>query len=681
MEGKRFMPKPARNQPDTPSRKLQPKLRMIANGSGAVNTLRAEHCGPLRVKAKELLKQVPVQRDETAVPVPRKSIRASRGSLKVPAQGVEAQILVQTSHRDSPTIRGERNRKGNLITACVPLSALKELAARKDVTFIELGEPLAAPKAVVDPVKPAAPSRTRFGFPQQRGSKDVMIGIIDVQGFDFAHPDFLDAKGQTRFTAIWDQGGTARPGPKDERFAYGAEFTQQQLNEAIKAAARVGVTPHDLERQSEMIAGSHGTHVASIAGGNLGICPNAQLAGVLVSLSEADQDPRASFYDSTRLIDAVEYLLDLAVKRKARAVSINISLGTNGHAHDGSSGASRWIDRELTQPGRCVCVAAGNAGQEAAEQPGDYGFVMGRIHTSGRIPAGGLNHDLEWLVIGNGMADISENELELWYSPQDRFGVSVRAPDGQWTEVVSPGEFIENRELPNGTILSVYNEIYHPANGANYIAIYLSPFLAKDAVAGVTAGQWLVRLHGQQVRNGRFHGWIERDDPRPVGRLGPKQLWNFPSFFSQRSNVDDSSVGSLGCGNNIITVANLHAARDRIHVTSSQGPTRDGRFKPDVAAPGTDIVAAKGFAGADDLWVSMTGTSMASPMVTGVAALMLSREPRLTAAQIQGIIQRTAQPLPGADFTWANDAGYGRIDPEACLREAGEVFKRKDLTK
>ena len=222
--------------------------------------------------------------------------------------------------------------------------------------------------------------------------------------------------------------------------------------------------------------------------------------------------------------------------------------------------------------------------------------------------------------------------------------------------------------------------MYHPANGANYIAIYLSPFLARDAVAGVTAGQWLVRLHGQQVRNGRFHGWIERDDPRPVGRLGPKELWNFPSFFSQRSNVDDSSVGSLGCGNNNVTVANLHAARDRIHITSSQGPTRDGRFKPDVAAPGTDIVAAKGFAGPNDLWVSMTGTSMASPMVTGVTALMLAREPKLTAAQIQGIIQRTAQPLPGADFTWANDAGYGRIDPEACLREAGEVFKRKDLT-
>jgi len=674
------MAKPSRAQSDSPVRKLQPKLRMIANGSGTVNALRCEHCGPLRVKSKELLQQVALQRDERAVPVPRRQVAARRGSLQAIPPGVEAQVLVQTTNRDAPALRGERNRKGNLITARVPLSALDELAARKDVTFIELAEPLAAPKPAVNPAQAATPSRTRFGFPQQRGAADVMIGIIDVQGFDFAHPDFLDAKGRTRFVAIWDQGGSARPSPRDARFNYGAEFTQQQLTEAITAAPKVGVAPHDLERQSEMVAGSHGTHVASVAGGNLGICPKARLAGVLVSLSDKDQDPRASFCDSTRLIDAVEYLLDLAARQKARAISINISLGTNGHAHDGSSGVNRWIDRELTLPGRCVCVAAGNAGQEAAEQPGDYGFVMGRVHTSGRIPASGLNHDLEWTVIGNGLADISENELELWYSPQDRFGVSIRTPDGRWTEVIHPREFIENRELPNGTILSVYNEVYHPANGANYIAIYLSPFLAKDAVVGVAAGQWLVRLHGQQVRNGRFHGWIERDDPRPVGRLGSKELWNFPSFFSQRTNVDDSSVGSLGCGNNIITVANLDAARDRIHITSSQGPTRDGRFKPDVAAPGTDIVAAKGFAGPNDLWVSMTGTSMASPVVTGVAALLLAREPRLTAAQIQGIIQRTAQPLPGADFSWANGAGFGRIDPEACLREAAEAFKRKDRT-
>jgi subtilisin family serine protease len=188
-----------------------------------------------------------------------------------------------------------------------------------------------------------------------------------------------------------------------------------------------------------------------------------------------------------------------------------------------------------------------------------------------------------------------------------------------------------------------------------------------------------VRLRGLEVRDGRFQGWIERDDPRRLGRVGEREAWRFPSFFSERSNVDRSSVSSLACAERVISVANLDEAAERIHATSSQGPTRDGRTKPEVAAPGTDIVAAKGFSDADDPWVSMTGTSMASPFVTGVVGLMLAVKPQLTAAQIAGILQRTARPLPGGDFVWKNDAGYGRIDPDACLREAAILHERRAL--
>jgi subtilisin family serine protease len=118
-----------------------------------------------------------------------------------------------------------------------------------------------------------------------------------------------------------------------------------------------------------------------------------------------------------------------------------------------------------------------------------------------------------------------------------------------------------------------------------------------------------------------------------------------------------------------------------IAVTSSQGPTRDNRFKPDVAAPGTNIIAAKGFAGSDDAWVSMSGTSMAAPYVTGVAGLMLAIEPKLTAAQIEGIIKGTADPLPGTGYAWSNKAGFGRINAGKCVSEAVEVTERRDLSR
>jgi subtilisin family serine protease len=458
------------------------------------------------------------------------------------------------------------------------------------------------------------------------------------------------------------------------------------MDDAIRDGRTLGIPATMVEKQSQMVVGSHGTHVASIAAGNSGICRNADIAGVLVSLGADDVSRRRSFYDSTRIAHAIDWILriagqkDEAGRRKYRAVTINISLGTNGHAHDASASVSRWIDHAMAIPGRCVTVAAGNAGQEAARYQGDIGFVMGRIHTGGTVAAKGLHQDIEWVVVGDGRVDLSENELEIWYGAQDQFAVQVRTPSGQWLDAIEPRQFVENRRLPGGSMISIYNELYHPANGANTISIYLSPFFGSEGVVGIPKGTWTVRLLGRDVRNGAYHGWIERDDPRPLGRLGPDEAWAFPSFFSERSNVDDSSVSSLACGRFVIGVANLDEVADRIAVTSSQGPTRDGRFKPDIAAPGTRITAAKGFAGPDDLWIQMSGTSMASPYVCGVAGLMLAINDSLTSAQIEGVLQRTAQPLAGATFAWKNDAGFGRIHPDACLEEAAKVNTREDRT-
>jgi subtilisin family serine protease len=268
--------------------------------------------------------------------------------------------------------------------------------------------------------------------------------------------------------------------------------------------------------------------------------------------------------------------------------------------------------------------------------------------------------------------DVSENELEIWYGSQDRFAITLRAPDGRTFGPIEPGEFLENEQLEDGSFVSIYSELYHPANGANYIAVYLSPYFGGDRVAGVARGTWQVRLAGLDVRDGRFHAWIERDDLMRIRDFE----FRFPSFLGARSNVDDTSVSSLACGQDTVAVANLDEVLERINVTSSQGPTRDGRPKPDVAAPGTAIVAANGFSGPEDPWISMTGTSMASPYVAGVVGLMLSVEPSLTAAQVEGIIARTARPLPAHDYAWVNDAGFGRIDPRACIEEASRVNAR-----
>lgn len=662
------------------ARKIDPKLRMIANGSEEVNIARAEQCAGIAVDGNRPVPQSlaygpDLWRAEKRAPPPR-------GSIETPPNVILANVFVASDSPDalSQAGIGESARAGLIATSTIPLSKLKGLAAQRGVHSVSLGQQLKNPTPAISlerPLEPDPELRRIAGSGMHKDGDGVLVGIIDVQGFDFAHPDFLDAAGHTRFEAIWDQGAK---GDGSAPQPYGRVIPKVQMDRAILDAPSVGAPATELEPQSQMRPHSHGTHVASIAAGNSGIARQARIAGVLVSLGKEDADPRRSFYDSTRLAHAVNYLVGLAQERKLE-LAINISLGTNGHAHDESAPLNRWIDNVLITSGRSICVAAGNAGQEKSFGADDYGFVMGRIHTAGQVPAAGLDADIEWTVAGRGGRDYSENELELWFSPQDRLDISVRTPDGIWIGPVKPREFVENRRLPDGSFLSIYNELYHASNGCNYIGVYLTPNYKASPMIGVKAGTWLVRLHGREIRNGHYHGWIERDDPRELpGKPGEPAPLAYPSFFTEKSNVDRSSVSTLACGQRVISVANLDDASERINVTSSQGPTRDGRNKPEICAPGTNIVAASGFTGSAERWVSMSGTSMASPYVCGVTALMLAANAKLTAAQIGGILQRTAKPLPGGDFPWQNDSGYGRINPVACVREAHSFTDREDKT-
>jgi subtilisin family serine protease len=570
----------------------------------------------------------------------------------------------------------------NMVCATVPISKLDEISQNPAVSFVHAAEPLKLDVPAPTAANRKPPKRTVGSAAKHGRGEGLIVGIIDVGGFDFAHRDFLDEKDGTRFIAIWDQGGDFRRPPAG--FDYGSEFRKPQLDAAIAAAKGPGMPGAVfIERQSQREPSSHGTHVASIAAGNSGVCPQADIAAVLIDVPAPD-DPierrRATFSDTSRITHAVEYLLRIAEEQK-KVIAINISLGTNGGAHDGSNGVSRWLDAYLATPGRAICVAAGNAGQEAAQSEGDLGWIMGRIHTSGQIPARGLEVELEWTVVGNGIEDASENELEIWYGAQDRFVVSVQPPGGaDWIDV-APREFVQNRRLESGTHVSIYNELYHPTNGANYVAVYLSPNQSHDLreFRGVQAGVWKVRLRGEEIRDGRFDAWIERDDPGEVGRDAERRLFRFPSFFSAKSNVDSHSISSLACGHRVIAVANLDEMRQRINKTSSQGPTRDRRCKPEIAAPGTDVVAANGFGGADEPWVAMTGTSMACPYVTGVVGLMLAANPEITAAQCGGILLRTARPLAGASYEWINDAGWGRLDALAAVEEARAINERNPV--
>lgn len=698
---------------------VAPKLDVFMNGSDRVSLGRAEQCAsvateserdPMRPTTQEYF-MAPTDHTRSpalaVVPATGREIRllssAEVAALapKLPktpeSPSVNFSLFVQLDRDLDPESRARAvaavNQQAHRVrwkidTATIEISApqVTELLKISGVSYVEPGQTLRGPEPVVG-LSRKGPSanlrRISSEASHHRYGSDVLVGIIDVGGFDFAHTDFLDADGATRWVAIWDQGGKNRPAPvtsrPDDRDAlnYGSEILKSHMDGAIAAAAARSISATSLEPQSQMVVGSHGTHVASICAGNRGLARKAHIAGVLVTLRREDLDASSSFYDSTRIADAVDYLIDLAAQLGGYSplpLSINISLGTNGHAHDTSSAMARWIDNALATRGRCVSVAAGNAGQVGPSSPTDKGFIGGRIHAGGTFRATNLRQELGWIVVGDEIADVSENEMEIWYSPQDRINVEIRPPGGSWLEPIKPGRRIRNEVLDNGTVLSIHNETYYPANGLNRISILLSPFFGPvdnevRLIGPIAAGEWRVRLTGVVVRDGRYDAWIERDDPRRLPGSGKQ--WQYPSFFAEGSYTPDRMISSLACSERILSVANIDIARNAAHITSSRGPTRDGRCKPDIGADGTNVVAARAFDRSNP-WIEMTGTSMASPYVCGVAALMLGVSPRLTAAQIQGIMLTTSAPLAGHDFAWRNDTGFGLIDAAACVQLAVE---------
>ncbi len=372
-------------------RGVHAKLQMFFDGDAAVNAARAEHSGVVAVVPDQAQRTVrrwaesdPRQQDvQAAPPWVQEALPPVLEVVDPPAptehevyysffgellQGRDEQAdawIARAGHEVAeaalPPLRVTHARD-RLRTFEATTPQVEALWKEGHLSNLEPALDLHRPGALIGAthtVRP--PPASRSGLPPEptpaeveveegTGGK-VLIGIIDVGGFDFAHPDFLvpGKNDETRFVAIWDQGGRLRGHPRDPRtpgagsmFAYGSEIEQAHMNAALRKQAEVGVPAWLLEPQSVMQPASHGTHVASIAAGRDTPCKDALLAAVLVDVPEL-ADPRLSFYDTSRIVHAVEYLVALG-ESLGVPVAINVSLATNGHAHDASGAGSRWLD-------------------------------------------------------------------------------------------------------------------------------------------------------------------------------------------------------------------------------------------------------------------------------------------------------------------------------------------------
>lgn len=196
-----------------------------------------------------------------------------------------------------------------------------------------------------------------------------------------------------------------------------------------------------------------------------------------------------------------------------------------------------------------------------------------------------------------------------------------------------------------------------PLNGDNVINIFIG--------TGLRSGVYGIELRNVGTQPANFHAWIERDDDRrtPAGTVVRNQ-----SKFVAADQDPTHTLGSISCGADTITVGSYSATvtgRDLSDFTA-EGPTRDAKKKPEVSAPGQNILAAE--SRSVDRAVSMSGTSMAAPHVTGLVALVLqSANAPLTIAEIRQAVINSARRNPPNGSGWHPRYGNGRVDVAASV--------------
>jgi len=469
----------------------------------------------------------------------------------------------------------------------------------------------------------------------------VVVGVVDT-GIDPYHHDFYLDNGSSKILFIWDQmGGRLGPGP----MGIGLEYNRSQIE------ARVAIVS-----DSE----GHGTHVSAIAtstgndenGKYKGVAPGAWLIVVKAGGKSRIMPTMWSFNDSD-IIEGIAYIMQKATLLGMRAV-INLSMGSNIGGHDGTSPLELALE-EAVKEGATIIVSAGNSG-------------AGNIHVQGRFTSG-RTVALRWYVPGQ----IVAFDVDLWHGTQDVTavtlvlpgGVTVHGPTADQGEMTSGGSVLiaeEQSEKGKGHLVEVIRE-----NGYLATGIYT---LLIDPVSVSSTGGW--------------DSWL---DDLPAGSLSSEFVPD-PSYTITSART----IGIPATSAYVIAVG-AYSTRDspgfpfgEICSFSSRGPTRDGRIKPDLAAPGYSIVAAKSSAASglnpysvDETHVALSGTSMASPHVAGVVALLLQQNSSLSPQSVGQILRESARldaktgPIDKAvgDFAW----GWGKLDARLATGMMGVTVK------
>lgn len=457
----------------------------------------------------------------------------------------------------------------------------------------------------------------------------VLIGIVDT-GIDYTNPIFIREDGTSKIVSIWDQTIDSEDQFPEGTF-YGTEYTARQMNQALASSNPFEIVPSRDEN-------GHGTALAGIAAGN--IVPDARFSGVapaaglaIVKLKEAKQNLRDFFfipdgvpcYQENDIMWGVRYLVSVA-RRERRPMVILIGLSSSQGAHDGMGHLGSMLSIFGDLPSITVVLAAGNEGGS-------------RRHFFSTIDPQVGNITVE-LNVGD-----NENSfaMELWGETPNSYSVDIISPSGEFVPRIGVG-LQATREISflfEDTILYLDSKLVEIQSGQQLIL-----FRFRNPARGT----WRFQVHSLGDLTGSIHVWLPSDNFISNGTY-----FLHATPYTTITNPGNSIVP--------ITITAYNPDSNVLYVNASRGYSRINTIKPELAAPGVNILSPT----LDHGFQRITGTSAAAAHAAGIAAMILEwgivrgNSPRIDAVEVKKLLIRGANRRP--DLSYPNrDWGYGTID-------------------
>jgi hypothetical protein len=549
-----------------------------------------------------------------------------------------------------------------LLALKVPLQKLNSLSQLIGIDYLEIASRINPnlDKAVTD--LRADSVHAGIGLPHGYAGKDVLIGITDW-GFDYTHPVFYDTLlQQHRIYAAWDQYKSSGPAPNG--FNYGSEYTDSQ---SLLAAGTDTANIYGY--------GTHGTHVAGIAGGGgattafRGVAFEAQFLFVTFLIDEG------------AVLDAWQWMYQKALAADKRLV-INMSWGLY---HFGTLDGTSLLSQAIT--------AFSNLGVVFVNSGGNNGNV--NFHLKKTFTNDVLKSRIEFYDY-NANPNMWGQSIQAWGEVGQSFanGIivtnnsNVALAESPFYSTTNTSTYIDTFIVVNQDTIwyNISADAAHPLNGKPQMRLRVKN----------THPNLRIQLHST-ASSGTVHYWNVTELITEVGNWGMAFL---AAGTGTTSGDNQNGISEPSCADDVISVA-AYATQyatssgslvgGALASFSSKGPRYDGAMKPDIAAPGVAIasaissftdgtyttVATTDFNNTTYRFAKFSGTSMASPMVAGVVALMLEANPYLSAAQVKEIIMQTARQdnytgsIPsGGSPQW----GAGKINAYAAVQLAVQTL-------